>query len=383
MAARDLLKRSIFINLLLPFLSACTALNAPDSGGTRTIWRADGKGWGRPVFDDGAVYFVGSDHDLVAVNKRTGAVNWRATTSDPGDGTNGRSAVVVGSIVAMGDLDIYGFDRLTGERRWVFHPSSGYDPGLFYLAIDGTIIYAGSPSGRLYALDGATGSMVWMTVISDDGITSVFNPVVANGRVFACVKHFEQAAITGGLVAVSATTGAIQWSVDFTPPSPGGGCNRSPAVTGSLVIGTSQDGHIYALDQQTGAMVWTAPQLTNLPAGTGGSPLMDDRPLTAAGPLIIVGSTTGYVVALDTANGREVWRATANRGSIAAPIVVDGSNAYVTHQGLQLAAFDLSTGALRWLAGDNPGGGEFFPSPAVDVDRLYVGGVHGLYAIRK
>lgn len=32
---------------------------------------------------------------------------------------------------------------------------------------------------------------------------------------------------------------------------------------------------------------------------------------------------------------------------------------------------------------DNMGGGEFYPSPAVDVDRLFVGGLHGLYALRK
>jgi hypothetical protein len=56
---------------------------------------------------------------------------------------------------------------------------------------------------------------------------------------------------------------------------------------------------------------------------------------------------------------------------------------YATHSGLQLAAFDITTGALKWLAGDNPGGGEFYPSPSPDGDRLYVSGLKGFYALRK
>jgi outer membrane protein assembly factor BamB len=45
-------------------------------------------------------------------------------------------------------------------------------------------------------------------------------------------------------------------------------------------------------------------------------------------------------------------------------------------------AFDLTTGSLKWLAGDNPGGGEFYPTPAPDVDKLYVSGLNGFYALR-
>jgi len=362
---------------------ACGSLSAPDGGTNRTIWRVDGKGWGTPTFDAATAYFVGSSHDLIAVDKATGAMRWRSTTSDPGASTNGTSAVIVGDVVAMGDLDIYGFDRQTGARRWLFHPSDGYYPGLFFLTTDGATIFAGSPSGRAYAIDGRTGSVTWTGVIATDNNTSVFNPVLANGQVFVCVKHFTTPVMTGGLVALNAITGAVQWSFEFAPPGGQGGCNRSPAVIGGLVVGASQDGHIYALNQQSGTLAWTAPQLSNLPAGTGGSPMMDDRPLVAAGSLVIVGSTTGYVVALDGGTGLERWRATANRGSIAAPIAADDAHVFVTHLGLQLAEFDLASGALNWVAGDNAQGGEFYPSPAVDIDRVFVGGVHGLYALRK
>jgi hypothetical protein len=44
--------------------------------------------------------------------------------------------------------------------------------------------------------------------------------------------------------------------------------------------------------------------------------------------------------------------------------------------------FDLTTGSLTWLAGDNLGGGEFFPTPAPDSNKPYVSGLNGFYALR-
>jgi hypothetical protein len=60
----------------------------------------------------------------------------------------------------------------------------------------------------------------------------------------------------------------------------------------------------------------------------------------------------------------------------------DAEAVYVTYSGLQLGAFDLTTRTLKWLAGDNPGGGEFYPTPAPDTDKLYVSGLNGFYALR-
>jgi outer membrane protein assembly factor BamB len=152
-------------------------------------------------------------------------------------------------------------------------------------------------------------------------------------------------------------------------------------VAGDLVVAASDVGIIYAMDRSTGNLRWTATRLSGLPPGASSD--VDDRPLVASAGLIVAGSLSGYVAAYDTATGAEKWRSTANRGSAFFPLSADGDAVYVTHAGLQLAAFDVRTGTLKWLAGDNPGGGEFYAAPAPDVDRLYVSGVHGLYALRK
>src|SRR5438105_15547490 len=96
---------SLAWSLLVLSASSCESPTKPVSG--RVQWRAAGQGWGTPAFDNTTVYFVGYDHELVAIDKSTGRVLWHGREADPGSHTSGRSAVVAADIVAIGDLDIH------------------------------------------------------------------------------------------------------------------------------------------------------------------------------------------------------------------------------------------------------------------------------------
>jgi outer membrane protein assembly factor BamB len=377
--------RSCFLLLVAVVSPSCRSVFGPHEGSDRTLWKAAGVGWGTPAFDATTVYFVAFDHAIIAADKATGHVRWKATTDDQGTSTDGRTAVLTGNIVALGDRDIYGFDRGTGARRWAFHPQDGYLPGIFDLTTDGLTIFAGSPSGRVYAVDGASGASRWITILANDNNTSVFDPTYADGTIYVCIRHFTNPT-TGGVAALDAATGTVRWSRNLPakPPSNSSSCNHHVVVVNAdLIVAAAQDGNIYGMTRAAGDIVWTAPQLSNLPSGTGGSPMYDDRPLAVTGTTVIAGSSTGFVTALDGATGRELWRATANRGSATFPLSVDAQRAYVDHLGLQLAAFNISNGSIAWIAEGANEQGEYYPSPAVDTDRLYVGGMHGLYAMKK
>lgn len=161
----------------------------------------------------------------------------------------------MGDIAAFGDLDMHGFDDATVSRRWEFHPQDGYYPGLFRLETDGQAIYAGSPSGRVYAIDGATGQPRWTTVVADDNNTSVFALTVHKGIVYVCVRHFTNPA-TGGPVAPNAATGARLWATDFPPEPPyqHSGCRDQALLVGDVVIGVSAFGYVYGMDRLTGVI---------------------------------------------------------------------------------------------------------------------------------
>lgn len=367
--------------LLVAVGCSCESPTKPSNG--RILWRADGKGWGTPTFDDNAAYFVGFNHDLVAIEKRSGRILWSARDGELGAHTSGRSAVIAGRVVAIGDLDIHGYDRVTGAHRWDFHPAIGDSPGLYYLATDGQTIFAGSPSGHVYAIDGNSGTQLWVNPVAADGNSGTFNPVYDRGALYICLKHFSNPT-SGGVVALDAQRGSLLWSTDLPPNPPFGGaaCNLRVAISGDFVVAGSDAGKIYAMNRTTGQIQWSAPQLTGLPPNTPGSPDADYRPIVASNGLIIAGSTTGYIVGYDASTGMERWRATADRGSATYLLSADATAVYVTYSGLQLGAFDVTTGTLKWLAGDNPGGGEFYPMPAPDKDQLYVSGLSGFYALR-
>jgi outer membrane protein assembly factor BamB len=100
---------------------------------------------------------------------------------------------------------------------------------------------------------------------------------------------------------------------------------------------------------------------------------------------VVVGSSTGTIVGLDAATGTERWRVTPVRDVSAdlSPAATDDSTAY-TNFAADLVAFNVRNGAVLWQSGLLPGvGGEYWPKPAIDGDRLYVGGVHGFYALRR
>jgi outer membrane protein assembly factor BamB len=287
-------------------------------------------------------------------------------------------------VVAFGDIDIHAFDRQTGASRWHFHGSDGDAPGALYLATDGQTVFAGSPTGKVFAVDASNGALRWSALIAPEPKSWAFNPVFSNGTVYICVKRFT-VPTTGGVVALDAATGDVRWRREFppTPPLSSAACNQRVVVLAGLVVAASDDGHIYAMDGTTGDVRWSAGKLAGLPPGAGGDPPVDDRPLIAGAGVIVAGSLSGYLAAYDAATGTEKWRSTAHRGSATYPLSADNEAVYATHSGLQLAAFDLATGALKWIAGDAADGGEFYPSPAPDADRLYVSGVSGYFALRR
>jgi outer membrane protein assembly factor BamB len=208
-------------------------------------------------------------------------------------------------------------------------------------------------------------------------------PTVRDGIVYVGTRRLT-IPNSGTIVALDAATGAARWQVELQPAEQGlaTGCLQPATFFEDLVIFPIQDGTVRAFDRATGAVRWVAPRLRDLPSGTGGSPENDDRPVGVAGSLIVVGSTTGYLVGLDARTGAEQWRMTPDLGSIIYPIAADNQTLFAVHFGGQLSAVRASDGRLLWNAGHNGNNpGEFSMTPAVDADKLYLGGRRGFYAL--
>jgi outer membrane protein assembly factor BamB len=343
-----------------------------------------GEGWGRPAVDATAAYFLAKDHRVLAFEATTGSLRWQQPTGATGFTTSGSMVLVAAELVIAGDYDVIAFDRTNGAFRWRFVPREGYGPGNYLGDVADGLVYAGSPAGRIYAIDAVTGRSRWTAVVADDRRTVVFEPTT-NGDLVVAGFGVSTVPNTGGLVALDAKTGLERWRIAFPRPSnPALGSNSAgnPILVDDLVVAATGYGAIYAFDRDDGSVRWSIPALAGLPSDTLISPEFDFRPLARTGRTLFAGSLTGYLVAYSLDTLRERWRRGGPQHiSIAFNISSDERSVYVPYLGGSLIALNVLNGTERWRT--SPGSGAFsFPLlPA--GNRLYVASSSsGFHALR-
>jgi outer membrane protein assembly factor BamB len=322
------------------------------------------------------VYYLTRHHELYAIERRTGATVWRQSLrlAASRSRTSGTTVIVERGTVVVGDDDLFAFDVQTGAPRWHFVPAGGDRPGPYLGASASGVVYAGSTTGRIYALDVATGHPAWVS--GPIGARAVvFGPVVEGGLVVAAYTDFTSVR-HGGVLALDASTGDLRWHAKFPSSAPGfaSGAAGGPVIAADTIIATSSDGRIYGFDRTTGQVTWTLPPV----AGMG----EDFRPLLLCQRTLLVGSLTGVLIAVNTRTWQESWRYTSPEdGSIAFDIAADAETVYVPFASGHLTAVDLNTGVERWRVGTNDR--RFEHLPAVADERLYVTSEDGLYVVAK
>lgn len=195
-------------------------------------------------------------------------------------------------------------------------------------AVDG-VIYSESDLGYLYAINAATGRLIWQAQ-GDNAFMG--NPVVAHGVV----------------VAGTGDTGfAFSQVMKFM--------RKQPAVRG---IGWSA---VYGFDQRTGRQLWRVPTLGE-----------DMSSLGELHGVVFEGTGDGHVLALDIRTGRQVWSTAVGGFDSMSSAAVVGNTVYVGFSAPNyLYALNATTGAVEWkttVAGvANTGMGD--NSPSVDPTR--------------
>jgi polyvinyl alcohol dehydrogenase (cytochrome) len=186
--------------------------------------------------------------------------------------------------------------------------------------------------------------------------------------------------LANSIIALDADTGALRWSFHPLPPadlrdfdfiaSPNVFTATSGSVTRNLVGAGNKAGTYYAVDQDTGALVWQAdatPGIPNLFGGfnaSTGAAFGDVYASTFSGP--------PFTFAIHDFDGSNAWACPSTECKVfsfgppaeANGIVLSGDNA-----GL-LRAFDAQTGAI--LATIDLGGA-ISSGPAIVNGRVFIG----------
>ena len=209
----------------------------------------------------------------------------------------------------------------------------------------------------------------------------VTSPVIAAGVVYI-------ASLDGHLYAIDQESGREKWNFKSRMP-----IASSPAVAGGTLYFVSSAGSLAALDVATGTPKWVfaieyerkfeAKNLHGLPSAAQTIPdawdVFTSSPAVADGK-VYFGSGDAHVYAIDAATGRRKWDyPTSKSWVIGTPAVRDGVVYVGTSDSSRFMALDAKSGRLRF---NFKAGSYIFSSAALAGDMAYVGSHNGrLYAV--
>jgi outer membrane protein assembly factor BamB len=212
-------------------MASGSALAAIRPGGD-ALWNLEIGGSAGPVAVTDRAIYASVSGDLVSVSS-AGSLNWRVNVGAVTSAAATPDGVVVGT--SRGAVTALASD---GAVIWTFQPDGGFSGSVAY---SDDVVYAGSTSGGVYAIDARTGNPVWH-VNSTRAVTA--GPVVApSGAIFAGA---------GQTLGVT-TDGQIRWTDS----------SLKPGEAGLIVLGydgmfEAATGDLAAVLTGDGSSVWTA-----------------------------------------------------------------------------------------------------------------------------
>ena len=363
----------------------------------------------------GGLVFPGSFmNQQLALDAKTGAVVWTTLTKGP---MIFEGAYSDGRFLRGGtdDNTLYCFNATNGEILWTYNPgtSDGYftnGPSVAY-----GIVYELNKDGNLYALDVATGRLVWKYQGPGTLLWPGY-PTVADGKVYATTGEIAQyggQVGTSEFVCLNAYSGAVFWKLPIEALAP----RESVAVAYGhlyLIPGTVTDavdaisGNEYNSFNQVWAIgteepvtsdwsMWRADSSHSSTAQVGPSSLSLAWNFTTKGAVIsspsiangivYAGSQDKNIYALGAFSGNLIWKFETLDAQVSSPAVANG-RVYTGGDDGYVYCLDAYTGIMYWrtfVNGNLPytyGSFVLKSSPTVVDDIVYVGSLDGnVYAL--
>jgi outer membrane protein assembly factor BamB len=324
-------------------------------------WPAKGLGpvYSHPAVANGRVYVASGNGNVYALNASTGAICWRYNTRT---GVYSSPWLSGGALYVGGtNGNVYALNARSGQRAWVKHVGALNQS--FVLDNATKDIYIGGDNGTVYSLNITTRKPAWKPFPTGSLIDA--SPVFFKNTVYAC-NH------SGILYALNASTGKFLWKFRAMPAGETGYC--APTVesnTGTVYVAASygiSDGQVYALSPN-GRQVW--------PGHFSTSELIRATPaLGGGGGIVYVGTYDGHVYALNAQTGKKVWVIDLNHSIYRSGLIQSGNLVYVsTHDGHVYGLDALNKLAIQWRCNIV---GMVESTPNFSNNMLYIGSRSGL-----
>ena len=262
-----------------------------------------------------------------------------------------------------GDLKSCGVSAfgVNGKRLWHYATDSGIKNNI---ATDNGRLYATSVAGWLYALDEASGKLLWKAELDRKRERwEVAATTVADGLVYVGSSSY--------VAAFDAQTGNRIWDTQLGATDWWPSCYTIPTVAqGKLILGARAKST--ALDAKTGKPSWKLEGKFNRCVAVGD---------------MIYAVRNDALCALKVADGKVAWTSTVIVGDTASTPAVAGEKVVVGTADGRICAFAIKDGTLLWSAQTGTSLSTLQPyqrgisdvnsSPAILGDSVYVGASDG------
>jgi len=267
----------------------------------------------------------------------------------------------MGILVGAFDGQVYLFDAETGDHSVIYTADAAVVGGVAYQ--DG-VAYFGSSDDKVYAVDVATGDLVWSEPFeSGDIIWS--RPVVDDTRVYVTAMDHH-------VYALDIATGNIVWQYEAESAF-----QATPVLYDDVLYAGCLDKNVYAFDAEMGNLIWEQP----VDAWVLGSMVVYDD-------YVYVATLDGSVHALSVTDGSARWEPTALGMDTQSGVVKNEGHLIVATSSGEVWSVDPETGKKTRLypdvgeIGETAATGSVLSTPAIVGDRAYVGTTTGyLFAL--
>lgn len=319
-----------------------------------------------PEIDGEVIYAASEDGDVVAVDRRSGDLQWRTRLRMPITGGVGASEGLV--MVGTESAEVIALDQSSGEEIWRMPVSSEV---LSAPRSNGDVVVAQTVDGKLVALDQSNGEQRWIYETNLPALTlrGTSRPVfTGSGTVVAGFSN-------GTLVSVTADEGIFRWEERVAIPEGRYDIDRVIDVDGDLVLdgnrilASSYQGNLMAFDVASGRIVWgrEASSYHGLTQGFGNIYYSDDKghlvavrdnsedlvwenddlefrettAPTAISNYVAVADLEGYVHLISQIDGRIVGRTQIDGDGVRANMLAEDGTLYVYGNSGRLVALNL------------------------------------------
>jgi outer membrane protein assembly factor BamB len=203
---------------------------------------------------------------------------------------------------------LYALDAQTGAEKWVYPTELplGHSP-----TIHNGVAYVGGFDHKLHAINANTGQGLW-TFEAEAGFQT--NPLVVNGLIYAGNRDSYMYAIYAN---EHPQRGTLAWKYKTDGP-----VLYSAAYKDNTIYFASDDSYAYALNAQTGQLIWKSAKLPGAGFHSWWPVIYRDKVIFSGSPNYRVGVAPGPGDTLDGLDRDDVYpnRATEPRGTYVGPV---------------------------------------------------------------